>query len=324
MLPLNRWLGEQLANRINAKQAESHVIGRYRDLLIAELPVHRTPLAGRTIRDTRLRENTGLSVIGVWERGRLRPAHPDMQLTDKSVPVVIGTSEQLAELDYLLMIYDINPNPVVVIGAGSVGTSAARALARKDVPVVVIDRDPSASSQRLGEGARVVQGDASKPEVLIDAGLEDAPSVIVTTGDDATNIFLAAQCRSINPDVRIVSRISHDRNIEAIHAAGADFVLGSASLSIEAALSIIRGKELTLLGQQVELYSLGLPEQLRGKTLAESAIGATTGLTVIAIERNGEVTTSPKPSTTLEEGASLIVLGDMDQQREFVRIYENG
>lgn len=324
VLPLNRWLGEHLANRINAKQAESHVIGQYRDLLIAELPVHRTPLVGQKIRDTQLRENTGLSVIGVWERGRLQPAHADMTLSDKSVPVVIGTRKQLAELDYLLMIYDVNPNPVIVIGAGSVGTAAARALARKEVPVVMIERDPLVLFQLEDDGARLVTGDASKPEILSDAGIENAPSVIVTTRDDAANIFLASQCRRLNPDVRIVSRISHDRNMEAIHTAGADFVLGSASLSIEAALSIIRGKELTLLGQQVEIYSLDLPAQLRGKTLAESAIGARTGLTVIAIERNGDVTTSPTASTTLEKGSILIVLGDTDQRREFVRVYEDG
>lgn len=260
-------------------------------------------------------------MIGVWERGRLRPAQPETELTEKSVPVVIGTREQLAELDYLLMIYDINPNPAIVIGGGSVGIAAVRSLAQKNVAAVVIDRDPDGSDRLKDEARRVVQGDASKPEVLRAAGIDDAPSVIITTSDDSTNIFLAAQCRQLNQDIRIVSRISRDRNFDAIHAAGADFVLSSASLGIAAALSIIEGKELTLLGQGVELYSFDLPPQLRGKTLAESAIGARTGLTVIGIERNGEISTSPRASATLEVGSRLIALGDMAQRREFVRIY---
>ena len=143
VLPLKRWLGEQLANRINASHAQSHVVGQYRDLLIAEMPVHQTPLAGKTIRDTRLRENTGVSIIGVWERGRIHPARPDMPLTHHSVPILIGTEAQLDELDFLLAIYDVNPHPVLVIGGGGVGTAAARALRRKEVDVTSSKRTAS-------------------------------------------------------------------------------------------------------------------------------------------------------------------------------------
>ena len=50
-------------------------------------------------------------------------------------------------------------------------------------------------------------------------------SVLLTTNDDAMNIYLAIYCRRLNPGLRIVSRITHERNVEAIHRAGADFVL---------------------------------------------------------------------------------------------------
>ncbi len=121
VLPINRWLGEQLANRVNAGQHHVHVIGRYRDLVVAELPVYHTPLAGKTVRETRLREHAGVSIVGVWERGRLHPVHPDMRLTEASVPVIVGTPEQLEELDYLFAIYDVNPHAVVVVGGGTWG-----------------------------------------------------------------------------------------------------------------------------------------------------------------------------------------------------------
>ena len=47
VIPLKEQLGEHLANRVNAGHAQAHVIGRYRDLLIAEFPVHGTPFVGR-------------------------------------------------------------------------------------------------------------------------------------------------------------------------------------------------------------------------------------------------------------------------------------
>jgi Trk K+ transport system NAD-binding subunit len=77
VLPLKQQLGEYLANRVDAGRAEAHVVGEFRGLQIAELPVHHTPFAGSTVRDTRLRQRTGLSVVGFWERGKLRPAYPD-------------------------------------------------------------------------------------------------------------------------------------------------------------------------------------------------------------------------------------------------------
>ena len=77
VLPLKHQLGEYLANRVDTGRAEAHVVGSFRGVQVAELPVRDTLLAGTTVRDTRLRELTGLSVVGLWERGRLQPAFPD-------------------------------------------------------------------------------------------------------------------------------------------------------------------------------------------------------------------------------------------------------
>ena len=77
VLPLKHQLGEYLANRVDTGRSDAHVIGAYRGLQIAELPARDTIFAGQTVRDTRLRETTGLSVVGLWERGKLRPAFPD-------------------------------------------------------------------------------------------------------------------------------------------------------------------------------------------------------------------------------------------------------
>ena len=128
VLCLKKFLGEQLASRVSASHAHSHIIGQYRDLKIAELPLHGTPLAGCTIRETRLREFTGASIIGVWEHGRMKPARPEMMLTQASVLVIIGTESQLEELDDMLVIYNVNENPVVIIGGGVVGMAAAKSL----------------------------------------------------------------------------------------------------------------------------------------------------------------------------------------------------
>jgi voltage-gated potassium channel len=318
VLPLKRWLGEQLANRVNAQHAQTHVIGRFENMDVAEVPLHHTPLVGKSIRETRLRQVTGVTVIGVWERGRIVPARPDHVLSESSVPLVIGTEDQLTELDALLVIYDVNPNPVVVIGGGTVGRSVSRALREKKVPVHVVEREARLAHQIQPYCDRAFFGDASDRALLMEAGIEEAPSVVLTTNDDAMNIYLASYCRRLNTELRVVSRITHERNIEAIHRAGADFVLSYASLGAEAVFSVVMGRELMVLGEGIDIFSLPVPRSLYGKSLADSQIGARTGLNVVALrEKDGKLVTGLTADTVLHASERLMVFGDMQQRKEF-------
>ncbi len=317
VLPLKQRLGERLANRVNAGHSEAHVIGTFRDLQLAEFPVHNTPLAGRTIRDIGLREAIGINIVAVWERGRLLPAHPDTVLSNSSVTVVVGTPSQILELNTLLVIYDTNYNPVLVIGGGKVGQATAREFKKKGIPVYIVERNESMRDPIGDIPDRLFIGDAADREVLMGAGLNEAPSVILTTNDDAMNIYLAVYCRRLNPELRIVSRITHERNIEAIHRAGADFALSYASLGMEYVFSILQGRELMVLGEGVELFAAQLPPSLAGQTLAQSAIATRTGLTVIGIQHNEKVTSNPPPSTTLSPGSELLLLGNTRQRQAF-------
>ncbi len=257
----------------------------------------------------------------MWERGRLHPAFPDTYLSNYSVPVVVGTEEQILELDALLVIYDTNYNPVLVIGGGKVGRATAREIKRKGIPVYLVERN-EALRERIGNiPDRLFIGDAADREVLMGAGLREAPSVILTTNDDAMNIYLAVYLRRLNPDLRIVSRITHERNIEAIHRAGADFVLSYASLGAEYVLSFLQGHELVMLGEGVELFAVPLPTSLNGQTLAASEIAARTGLNVIGIQQNGQVVTNPPPATTLTRGSELLMLGSTRQRQVFTEVF---
>ena len=61
VLPLKQELGQHLASRINVGPERAHVISTFRDWLVAEFTVHKMPLVGLTIRETRLRERTGVN-----------------------------------------------------------------------------------------------------------------------------------------------------------------------------------------------------------------------------------------------------------------------
>jgi len=321
VLPLKQRLGEHLANRVSAGTARANVIGRFHDLELAEFAVHNTPLQGKTIRDTRLREHTGVTIVGVWEGGTLVPARADLTLTPLSVPVVTGSPRQIAELNEILVIYDANPNPVVIIGGGKVGRAAARALLRREIPVRVVERNPDLRPKLEDITDRYVIGDAADRRVIDAAGIADAPSVLLTTHDDAVNIYLTVYCRRLNPEARVITRLTHERNVQAIRRAGVDFVLSYASLGVQSVISLVQGRELIVLGEGVDVFYVPLPPALAGKTLAEAEIGAHTGLNVIAIQEDGRMVTELPPDRPLTGGATLVALGSAEQRERFEDVY---
>ena len=321
VLPLKRELGEHLANRVSVGTPKAHRVGCYDDLVIAEFAIENTAMPGRSIRDTRLRELTGLSIVAVWERGQLMPAGPDTVLSAHSVLVIVGTDDQVTELDALFVIYRSNDNPVLVIGGGKVGGAAARALRERGIAVTVLDKSPQTEAELSAVANRVVVGDAADLDVVMGAGLSEAPSVVLTTNDDATNIFLTVYCRRLNPTVRIVSRVTDEWNLDAIHRAGADFALSHGSLAAKSVLAVVEGSDLVILGEGVDLFVERVPPALVGRSLAESGIGARTGLCVIALRADGTSVSNPRGDAVFGEGAELVMLGTVAQHQAFAKAF---
>jgi uncharacterized protein with PhoU and TrkA domain len=131
-------------------------------------------------------------------------------------------------------------------------------------------------------------------------------------------------CRRLNPSLRIVSRVTHERNVEAIHRAGADFVLSYTTLGVEAVMSLLRGYDLVVLGEGVELFSITVPGSLMGKRLGDSGIGSATGMSVVALDRGGTLATQLTAETPLETGAVLLMLGSLEQRKKFAERFEKG
>ncbi len=167
VLPLKLRLGEHLAKRVNAGHLQCHEVGRLGDLVLAEFPVHNTPLVGRSLRDLKFRDTFGVNVVAVWERGRLVPVAPDTILADGSFPVVMGSEDQITNLDTYLVIYNTNFNPVLVIGGGKVGCVTAQSLRRRGVAVHMIEREEALRSSLEGVADKLFIGDAANLQLLM-------------------------------------------------------------------------------------------------------------------------------------------------------------
>ncbi len=322
VLPLKRILGDHLANRISVGDTRAHIIGRFNDWLVVEFTVHDTPISEKKIRETEIRQLTGVNIIGVWERGHLLPADPDKVLADFSVPVAVGTREQIDKLEEMLKVETPQSDAVLILGGGKVGRAAGESLKKKNLKVYMVELKKE-MRETIGDiPDRLVIGDAADCETLFRAGLKEVALVILSTNKDEVNIYLSIYCRRLKPDIRIVSRITHSRNLEAIHRAGADFVLSYAPLGAEWIMSIIQGRDPVILGEGVEFFTVNLPKSLARKTLEESKIGALTGMIVLAVHTGSETIANPPPNTVLPKGSTLNILGTTEQLQSFKKIFK--
>ena len=318
VLRLTEMLGRSLARRTIGGDVRANVIGRFGELLIVEAPVLGTPLVGRTVGEGWVRDNTGLTVVGVWKRGRFEMLRADTIIEGSMVLVLAGSEEQVARFAELTAIYTISDAPVLILGGGRVGREAAIALEESDIPYRIVEKDPG----RVRDPENYVVGDAADLQVLERAGITEAPTAIVTTADDATNIYLTIYCRKLRPDIQIISRAPLEHNVSTLHRAGADFVMSYASMGANAVFNILEQDDVVMVAEGLDVFRVKVPPRLTGVTLEQSGIRTETGCSVVALENDGETIINPPADLPLPDGtAELILVGTTESQREFIARY---
>ena len=309
-------LGNYLAVRSTTRGAAGHVIDSMDKLLFAEISSQGTPFIGKNLRESGIRQKTGASVIGMWERGHFFLPKPDTVITEKMVLLLVGDSANLDALEKITATGS-HDDPVVILGYGNVGTAAAAFLDKRRVPRVVVDQH--LLHQFIGQEG-YIHGDASKKSVLEEANIMTASAVIVTTNDDGTNIFLTLACRQINPNMRIVARANRGEHVNQLYAAGADFVVSHSSVGANILANLIEGRQTVFLAEGIDIFWKKTPSSLIGQTLADSQMNLLTNSTLVAIQNaDDEVQLSLGHDTVFQANSTLILVGDSQSEAMFTK-----
>ncbi len=311
-------IGQAFARRTVGGDAMSHVIGQFDELLIAEATTHSTPLVGKTLEDNRrLFKKLGIGVVGVLERGRFEPSRPGTAIHDQSVLVLAGSKEHLLNYNEFFCIYNLSIMPVVILGGGRVGRATARALARRDIDYRIVELLP----ERIGDPEKYVLGSAADLAVLEQAGIRETATVIITTHQDDLNVYLTIYCRQLRPDIQIMSRATHERNVPPLYRAGADGVLSYASIGASTVMNFLERDRILMVAEGLELFEVRVPADLAGGTIAESGIREGTGCSVVAVrtERGFEVV--PSASVILPADADIVLIGTAEAEESFLETY---
>ena len=214
----------------------------------------------------------------------------------------------------------------IICGAGRVGRSAARELARKPAPFVIIDSSQEKLSRYSDEGWLTVVGDATQEKVLREVHIERARGLVAATTTDATNVYIILTARGLNPKLKIIARASEEDAEKHLLTAGADSVVSPYNFAgYRIAQSFLRPHvvdffDTAMLREQqaleIEEVQVQSGSRVVGKTLEGSRIRQEMGVIVLAIKgEDSHMRFNPAPDVVIHAGDHLIVMGEPDGLR---------
>jgi voltage-gated potassium channel len=132
------------------------------------------------------------------------------------------------------------------------------------------------------------------------------------------NTYLTIFYRLLRSDIQIICRASLESSVAPLHRAGADIVMSSASMGSNALFNLLQRSDLLMIAEGLDVFKVAVPNQLAGKSLAESNIRQKTGCSVIGIDQDNETTTNPAPTTILSPDSEIVLIGSPAGEREFL------
>ena len=207
----------------------------------------------------------------------------------------------------------------IICGAGRVGISSARELARRPVPFVVIENDHSRFEDSEKDWL-IMEGDATKEAVLRQARVDKAAGLVAATTTDATNIYIVLTARGLNPKLKIIARASEESAGKHLIKAGADTVISPYTFAgHRIAQSFLRPNVVDFLDVAIsrEDHEMIIEEilvdkksRLASATVGTSHIHRDLGIMILAIKRaDGEPGFNPTAEQRINAGDYLIVMG---------------
>ena len=205
-----------------------------------------------------------------------------------------------------------------IIGAGRFGMSLAESLANAGTEVLLIDRNRPAM-QNASEFATALQGDATQPHFLEEAGFGECDLVVVAIGSNIEASMMAtANCKEAGRP-NVVAKATSELHGKILRRIGADTVVYPDRDSAHRLARAIANHDVIDFLEISDGYSIAeidVPDGFRGKTLAEADFRNTTGLTVLCIRRadadpaKPRKVVIPQAKDVLQSDDKLIVFGE--------------
>ena len=121
---------------------------------------------------------------------------------------------------YIARYLNVIPMRVIIVGGGTVGRALAERLENRGENVVIVESDQAVAERVRKAGFTAVIGDGTDTDVLREAGVDNAKTVVAATSDDDANLFVV-QLTSSKFDVEhVIARANDPDNVDAFEDLG--------------------------------------------------------------------------------------------------------
>lgn len=210
----------------------------------------------------------------------------------------------------------------ILCGFGRVGEAVARTFHEEGAPFVIIDNNPSRIERLEQSEYLYLEGDATRDEVLKEAGVERARGLVATLGSDADNTYITLSGRALNPGIFIESRASSEQAEAKLMSAGANRVVAPYRIGARRmAMLAMRPKVVDFIdtiirhpGPELQMENIAIEDgsTLAGQTVSE--LRQCSDANILAInKKNGSMLANPSGEEKISAGDSLIIMGTRDQ-----------
>lgn len=244
-------------------------------------------------------------IAGQWHRSHLEThCSAAMVIEPGALLELVGEEAAIAESARILGGTVLRHSGYFLIaGYGEVGQKVRELLTDVGEEVRVVERHASPDVD--------VVGDVLDSSVLHRAGIEGCRSVILALDSDDATLFAAVIARDAAPDVPVIARVNHARNLDNIHRAGADYALSISDISGQMLYSKLLGRSIRARDEHRRVVR---SDARRFAGVRVGDVHARHDLSVIAIERSGSVR-SPAADETIGAEDRLWLCGTVSSLR---------
>ena len=179
-----------------------------------------------------------------------------------------------------------------------------------------------------------IHGNANEDEVLMEAGIERASTVICALPSDADNLFIVLSARQIKQSLKIISRATEETSYQKLKLAGADNVIMPDKIGGDHMASLVVVPDLvefldnlSVSGEHDSINVEQIPFEKICKDGMEQAIveldvRKKTGCSIIGYRTpEGAYIVNPEPSLVVKKGSKLIMIGRPNQIEKLKQLY---